>query len=61
MSEDKNLSFCTVSCLHFGGLMRGWNSYKDTYALMSHVASLQPDLLIFNGSEIDLRLMGTDS
>ncbi|MBW2619340.1 MAG: hypothetical protein JRC92_10745, partial [Deltaproteobacteria bacterium] len=61
MSENNNLSFCVVSCLHFGGLMRGWNSYKDTYALMSHVASLQPGLLILNGSEVDLRLMGTDS
>ncbi len=61
MNGQPDFSFSVVSCLHFGGLMRAWNSYKDTYALMSHVATLRPDLLIFNGSEVHLTPMKSDT
>ncbi len=60
VSENNEVSFCVVACLHFGGMLESWNSHKGTYAIFAHMNELGPDMLVLNGSEVDLALRVSD-
>ena len=61
MGSSEQFSFCVAGCLHFGAHMRFWNSYKDSFHLMGQMATLKPDMLFLNGSEVDFALKRSDA
>jgi len=55
-----DMRFCIVSCLHFGGSLTNWNSFKGTFAMFKEMIDVNPEILIINGSDIDIALRRQD-